>query len=195
MAEENNASFRSALYALSIALGAMYLLLLTQYQSFLKPLLIYVAILLAIPGVLVGLYLTSNPFGFFVVIGFLGLCGIVVNNSIMIVDQIQQGQAAGLSVRGRDCPGDGSTTPGDYRDFLNDRYRTFAAGAERAFLGAACGDDYLGSRQQYDSTGGVVPVPVLFLGRGFRREERFLEIVSKRGGCLIQKDSPKGLGV
>ena len=99
VAEENNASFRSALYALSIALGAMYLLLLTQYQSFLKPLLIYVAILLAIPGVLVGLYLTSNPFGFFVVIGFLGLCGIVVNNSIMIVDQIQQGQAAGLSVR------------------------------------------------------------------------------------------------
>jgi multidrug efflux pump subunit AcrB len=83
---ENLESFQSAIVAVIIAILIMYSLLVLQFNSFTQPLLILVAIPLAFPGLFPGLYLTNNPISFFVIVGIVGLIGIVVNNTILLMD-------------------------------------------------------------------------------------------------------------
>lgn len=86
----NLESFNSAILALFVALAAMYILLVAQYNSFVQPLLIFVAIPFTFFILFPGLALTNNPMSFFVVIGLTGLIGIVVNNTIMLVEFVNQ---------------------------------------------------------------------------------------------------------
>lgn len=83
---DNLEAFASTGLALLIALVLMYALLLVQFDSFLQPLLIFVAIPFSFPLLFPGLYLTDNPLSFFVMIGVIALMGIVVNNTIMLLD-------------------------------------------------------------------------------------------------------------
>lgn len=83
---ENAESFNSVVYAGIIAMLAIYALLVLQFNSFTQPLLILVAIPFSFPGLFAGLYYTGNPMSFFVVIGLTGLIGIVVNNTIMLIE-------------------------------------------------------------------------------------------------------------
>ncbi|BCX14104.1 MAG: hypothetical protein KatS3mg085_636 [Candidatus Dojkabacteria bacterium] len=53
------------------------------------------AIPLTFAGLFPGLYFTNNPLSFFVMIGVIGLSGIVVNNTIMLVDFANQSRAKG----------------------------------------------------------------------------------------------------
>jgi multidrug efflux pump subunit AcrB len=64
----------------------MYGLLVLQFNSFTQPLLILLAIPFSFPGLFAGLYYTNNPLSFFVVVGLTGLVGIVVNNTIMLIE-------------------------------------------------------------------------------------------------------------
>ncbi len=96
---ENLESFNSTIFALGAALILMYILLVVQFNSFSQPLLIFLAIPLTFPGLFPGLYLTDNPFSFFVMLGIIGLTGIVVNNTIMLVTFANQGIADGLSIK------------------------------------------------------------------------------------------------
>ena len=70
-------------------------LLAVQFRSIVQPLLIVSAIPFATLGVGLGLRLTGNPLSFFVMIGLIGLIGIVVNNTILLVDAANQERAAG----------------------------------------------------------------------------------------------------
>ncbi len=83
---ENLDSFQSALFALIIAIVVMYALLVLQFNSFTQPLLILTAVPLAFPGLFPGLLITDNPLSFFVMVGIIGLIGIVVNNTILLLD-------------------------------------------------------------------------------------------------------------
>ncbi|WKZ30926.1 MAG: efflux RND transporter permease subunit [Candidatus Dojkabacteria bacterium] len=83
---DNAESFASVALAGIIALIVMYGLLVLQFNSFSQPLLILLAIPFCFPGLFLGLYLTGNPMSFFVVIGLTGLIGIVVNNTIMLIE-------------------------------------------------------------------------------------------------------------
>ncbi len=83
---ENEESFAALGPAGLVALGAMFILLLVQFRSVLKPLLIFLAIPFSFLGVTAGLYYTDNVLSFFVMIGFIGLIGIAVNNTILLVD-------------------------------------------------------------------------------------------------------------
>lgn len=96
---ENLESFNSLIFAGFIALILMYGLLVYQFNSFLQPLLIFLAIPLGFPGVFSGLYLTDNPMSFFVLVGMIGLIGIVVNNTIMLVDFANQARREGKGIR------------------------------------------------------------------------------------------------
>jgi len=96
---ENLESFNSLIFAGFVALLLMYGLLVYQFNSFLQPLLIFLAIPLGFPGVFTGLYLTDNPMSFFVLVGMIGLIGIVVNNTIMLVDFANQAKNEGKGTR------------------------------------------------------------------------------------------------
>lgn len=83
---ENLESFTSAIFALILAIIIMYVLLVLQFNSLTQPFLILVAIPFSFPGLFLGLYLTDNPLSFFSMIGVTGLVGIVVNNTILLLD-------------------------------------------------------------------------------------------------------------
>jgi len=95
---ENLESFESTMVALAVALVLMYILLITQYNSFLLPLLIFMAIPFSFPGLFPGLFLTNNSLSFFTALGIMGLTGIVVNNTIILVDFANRKRDQGLSI-------------------------------------------------------------------------------------------------
>lgn len=94
---DNAESFESVVLAGMLALVVMYGLLVLQFNSFTQPLLILLAIPFSFPGLFLGLYLTGNPMSFFVVIGLTGLIGIVVNNTIMLIEYANAKRAEGYS--------------------------------------------------------------------------------------------------
>lgn len=72
-----------------IALVLMLVLLVVQFRSVVQPLLIF----LAIPFSFFGVFTPSasaNPISFFVAVGFIALIGVVVNNTILLVDAAGQ---------------------------------------------------------------------------------------------------------
>lgn len=84
--ENRNESFGGMAEAAVIALIAIFAVLVLQFRSFRQPLVIFVAVPLAIIGSLWALFLTGYSFSFTAFIGLISLIGIVVNNSIILVD-------------------------------------------------------------------------------------------------------------
>jgi HAE1 family hydrophobic/amphiphilic exporter-1 len=92
---ENAESFAGLIIAFPVALLLMYMLLATQFRSFLQPLLIFMAIPFTFLGVFAGLYYTDNALSFFVQVGLIGLIGIAVNNTILLTTYANQEKLAG----------------------------------------------------------------------------------------------------
>jgi multidrug efflux pump subunit AcrB/outer membrane protein TolC len=78
------------LTALGISIIAIFLTLLIQFRNVSEVLIVMSAIPLALPGAVMGLIITRNPFGFTAFMGLISLCGIVVRNSIILVDYIKE---------------------------------------------------------------------------------------------------------
>lgn len=81
--------------ALGIAMLAIYLVLLAQFRSFLHPITVMAAIPLTLIGAAGGLLLAGMPVSMPVMIGLIMLVGIVVNNSIILIDFTRQRREAG----------------------------------------------------------------------------------------------------
>ena len=65
----------------------MFVLLVTQFNSFYQSVLILFAVILSTAGVLIGLLITGNPFSAILTgVGVVALAGIVVNNNIVLID-------------------------------------------------------------------------------------------------------------
>jgi multidrug efflux pump subunit AcrB len=94
--EDMQDSFRSLQFALALAIFMVYLVMASQFESLLHPLLILFAVPLAGAGSVYGLWLTNTPLNVVVFIGLIMLCGIVVNNAIVLVDRINQLRANGM---------------------------------------------------------------------------------------------------
>ncbi len=94
--DDNDEAFASTNIAFVVAIGVVYLLLALQFRSLLQPLLVLLALPFSLFGVFVGLWLTGNTLSFFVMLGLMGLVGIALNNSILLVDAAnrQRGQGA-----------------------------------------------------------------------------------------------------
>lgn len=84
--------------AVIIALLAVFAVLVLQFKSFSQPLIIYSAVPLAIIGSIIALLITGNTFSFTAFIGLTSLVGIVVNNSIFLVDYANQMRKEGMSL-------------------------------------------------------------------------------------------------
>lgn len=80
-----------------IALVAIYLVLVTQFNSFAIPFIIMTSVVLSLMGVFLGLIIHRSPFGIIMTgIGVISLAGIVVNNAIVLIDFIGQLRATGM---------------------------------------------------------------------------------------------------
>ncbi|TDX51161.1 efflux RND transporter permease subunit [Orenia marismortui] len=64
------------------------LLLVIQFNSYKKPLTIILIVPLTIIGVAIGLLVTGKAFGFMEILGLISLVGIIINNSIVLIDRI-----------------------------------------------------------------------------------------------------------
>ena len=72
-------------------------LLVWQFNSFRRPLIIFITIPLAFTGAFIGLIIMGAPFDFFAMLGLLSLAGVIINNGIVLIDKVdserQEGQA------------------------------------------------------------------------------------------------------
>ena len=84
--QEQQEAFSFLGFAFAVAMVGMFSVLITQFNSFYRALLILTAVAMSIPGVMFGLILTSSGFGVFTFIGVVSLAGVVVNNNIVLVD-------------------------------------------------------------------------------------------------------------
>jgi multidrug efflux pump subunit AcrB len=100
--EAQQESFAGMMSALVAALLGILGVLVLQFRSFSQPLIIIVAVPLAIIGSVPALLLTGFTFSFSAFIGLTSLVGIVVNNSIILVDYANKLVASGRTVREAD---------------------------------------------------------------------------------------------
>ncbi len=94
--KDRKESFGGMQIAIVIALISIFAVLVLQFRSFSKPLIIFTAIPLAIIGSVWALLITGNSFSFTAFIGFTSLVGIVVNNSIILVSYTNQLRSSGM---------------------------------------------------------------------------------------------------
>ncbi len=97
--EEQQKSFASLIQAFIVALVLIYLILGTQFQSFSQPLVVMFTVPFSILGVAIGLILMNLTFSLVAGISVVALSGVVVNDSLVLVDFINKGRASGLSRR------------------------------------------------------------------------------------------------
>ena len=81
--------------ALGIAIFLIYVLLASQFENFVLPVIIIGSIPLALIGVLWGLILTNQAVNIMVMIGVILLAGVVVNNAIVLIDFIKMTRERG----------------------------------------------------------------------------------------------------
>ena len=83
--------------AVVLAIALIYMLLASQFESLLSPLVVLTSVPLSAVGVVLALFLSGRAFGITAFIGLLMLVGIVVKNGILLVDYTNQLRAEGLS--------------------------------------------------------------------------------------------------
>ncbi len=87
------------LESLVLAIIFIYLVLASQFGSFLQPLAIMLSLPLSMVGVLIALLLTRTTFNLMSMIGLILLSGLVTKNAILLIDFTNQGRARGLGRR------------------------------------------------------------------------------------------------
>lgn len=80
---------------LALGIIIMYLIMVAQFQSLLSPFIVLFTIPLAFTGGFLSLLLTNNILSVIAMVGFVMLCGIIVNNGIVFIDYANQLRAAG----------------------------------------------------------------------------------------------------
>jgi HAE1 family hydrophobic/amphiphilic exporter-1 len=95
--QEMALSFRSLQFALLLAIFLVYLVMASQFESFLHPFVILFTIPLALIGAVFGLLVTGSTISVVVFIGLILLAGIVVNNAIVLIDLINQLREKGMN--------------------------------------------------------------------------------------------------
>ena len=98
VAEEQQKSFMYLGLAMLAAILLTYMVMASQFESLIDPLIIMFTIPLAIIGVALALVLTGTSLTVMALVGIVMLVGIIVNNGIVLVDYINQLRARGLEL-------------------------------------------------------------------------------------------------
>jgi multidrug efflux pump subunit AcrB len=97
--EESSRGQDSINAGMPIMLFITFTLLVIQLKSSSRAFLVILTAPLGISGVALTLLLFNKPFGFVALLGFIALLGMIMRNSVILIDQIEQGRAAGLAAR------------------------------------------------------------------------------------------------
>ncbi len=96
--EDFNESLRDLIPAFGLVVGLIFVVLALQFRSYLQPLIILSAIPFGIIGAVWGLFLMGYDLSLFAFFGIVALAGIVVNDSLVMVDFINKRVAEGAAV-------------------------------------------------------------------------------------------------
>ena len=94
--EQDTESVQSLLIGLGIALIAMYVLLTMEFTSYGQPMVVMAIIPFGIVGAVIGHWVMDLPLTLFSMLGLVALTGIVVNDSIVLVDFINSAVRGGM---------------------------------------------------------------------------------------------------
>ena len=97
-AEEFGKTVQNMIFAFTLALILLYMVLASQFNSFLQPFIIMLAQPLAIIGGVMALWLVGHTLNIYSMIGLVLLIGLVAKNSILLVDLTNQRRADGMGV-------------------------------------------------------------------------------------------------
>ena len=95
--EQQDESAAAAAAALLLAVIFIYLILASQFASFLQPIAIMASLPFSLIGVLLALLVTGTTLNIFSMIGFIMLMGLVTKNAILLVDFANQRQREGMT--------------------------------------------------------------------------------------------------
>jgi len=87
-AEETADSLKSLTVTFAISAVAIYFLLIMLFNSFTQPFYVLVAIPFGLVGVILAFAVHGEPLGFLALLGVVGLAGVVVNDSLVLVDHL-----------------------------------------------------------------------------------------------------------
>ena len=96
--EQMQDSFTAAMAALGLAVIFIYLILASQFASFLQPVAIMVSLPFSLIGVFLALMFTGTTLNIFSMIGFIMLMGLVTKNAILLVDFANRARRGGASL-------------------------------------------------------------------------------------------------
>jgi HAE1 family hydrophobic/amphiphilic exporter-1 len=94
--EEMKDSFRSLQFVLVLAIFLVYLVMASTFESLIHPFVILLTIPLAVVGAVWALWLTGTTVNVVAYIGIIMLAGIVVNQSIVLIEAVNQARERGL---------------------------------------------------------------------------------------------------
>jgi len=94
-AETFSESFSSLIFALILGIAVSYMVLASQFNSFVHPFTVLLALPFSLSGALIALYFANQSFNLFSMIGLILLMGIVKKNSILLVDFTNQRRSEG----------------------------------------------------------------------------------------------------
>ncbi len=94
--EESSKGQGSIAAGLPIALFIMFTLLMLQLHSFARSTLAFVTGIWGIAGIAAALLIFNRPFGFVALLGVIALLGMIIRNSVILIDQIEQDRARGV---------------------------------------------------------------------------------------------------
>lgn len=86
--ETANKSQKDVLSIAPLAVGLMVLILVWQFKSYRRPLIILITVPMAGIGITCGMLLFGQPFGFMALLGAMSLVGVIIRNTIVLVDEI-----------------------------------------------------------------------------------------------------------
>ena len=93
--EDTQESMASLVQAFGLAVFLIYMIIASTFKSFIQPLMLMFTIPLSVLGVFVGLIIMRTPIGMMSFMGIIALAGIVVNDSIVLIDFINRRRAEG----------------------------------------------------------------------------------------------------
>ncbi len=97
--QEQQSSFRELAISLVLAVVLVFLTLLIEFRSFAHPIAIVTGAVLALGGVLLGLFVTGTTLNVVSLMGMIMIVGIVAKNGILMLDAVEEHLAAGDSLR------------------------------------------------------------------------------------------------
>jgi multidrug efflux pump subunit AcrB len=97
--EEQKKGFASLVTVLLISIAAIYMALVIQLKSTVKPAIVFAAIPYGVAGALVCLVLAGSPFGFMAFLGIISLIGVIVSHIIVLFDFIEEKHEEGEPLR------------------------------------------------------------------------------------------------